>query len=83
MSLRARFFKELPGLGLPVAASPLPPVTDVELLRLPEPAQRYLRFMGIVGRLRDWSFRASAFCRDPATQWEYFRSPLRNRVNIH
>jgi len=31
-------------------------VTDADLDDLPEPAQRYLRYMGVVGRPRDWSF---------------------------
>lgn len=34
------------------------PVTDADLAGLPEAVQRYLRFMGVVGRPRDWSFRA-------------------------
>jgi hypothetical protein len=34
------------------------PVTDDDVASLPQPAQRYLRFMGVVGRPRDWSFRA-------------------------
>jgi hypothetical protein len=34
-------------------------VTAADLAALPEPAQRYLRFMGVVGRPRDWSFRIS------------------------
>ena len=32
------------------------PVTDDDLADLPEPAQRYLRHMGVVGRPRDWCF---------------------------
>lgn len=31
-------------------------VTDADLEALPEPARRYMRFMGVVGRPRDWSF---------------------------
>jgi hypothetical protein len=89
VSLRARFFKELPALGLPVAASPLALVTDAELLRLPDPAQRYLRFMGIVGRPRDWSFRASFTGRfkikrsapwRPCEVWQYNTGPVVSRT---
>jgi hypothetical protein len=59
MSLRAKFFREVSKLGLPAVTSPLPVVTETDLLPLPEPAQRYLRFMGVMGRPRDWSFRTS------------------------
>jgi hypothetical protein len=37
----------------------MPAVTDADLSPLPEAARRYLRFMGVVGRPRDWSFRLS------------------------
>lgn len=30
---------------------------EADLARLPDPVQRYLRFMGVVGRPRDWSLR--------------------------
>jgi len=33
-------------------------VTEVDLVDLPAPARRYLRFMNVPGRPRDWSFRA-------------------------
>ena len=45
--------QERPALG----HEPGPPVTEAELARLPETARRYLRFMGVVGRPRDRSFR--------------------------
>lgn len=32
------------------------PVTEADLTDLPEPARRYLRFMRVAGRPRDWSF---------------------------
>ena len=35
-----------------------PPVTEQQLAPLPEPVRRYLHFMGVVGRPRDWSLRA-------------------------
>lgn len=45
--------------GLTVPADRPPTVTDADLAGLPEPAQRYLRFMGVPGAAADWSFRAS------------------------
>jgi hypothetical protein len=55
---RRRFERRLAGLGLPNAVDPGPDVTDSDLVGLPEPAQRCLRAMGVVGRPRDRSFRA-------------------------
>jgi len=60
MSLRGKFLRELAALGLPHGPGPeasLAPITEADLEPLPEPARRYLRFMGAVGRPRDWSFR--------------------------
>ncbi len=66
--MRARFLRGVAALGLPAgppsspsaAGAPAPdaPVTEADLAPLPEPARRYLRFAGVVGRPRDWSFRA-------------------------
>jgi hypothetical protein len=42
--------------GLPAAPEPLGPVQEADLTALPEPAQRYLRRAGAVGRQPDWSF---------------------------
>lgn len=55
--------------GPPVAAATV--VTDHELDGLPEPAQRYLRAMGVVGRPRDWSFlvRFSGRFKRPGRPW--------------
>jgi hypothetical protein len=36
----------------------LPPITEADVERLPEPARRYLRWMGVVDRPRDEAFRA-------------------------
>ena len=58
--MRDRFTRELRTLGLPAGPGPgvdLSPVTESDLERLPDSARRYLRFMGVVGRPRDWSFR--------------------------
>jgi len=80
--MRARFLREVAALGLPPGPASLPapagttpadaPVTEADLAPLPEPAQRYLRFMGIVGRPRDWSFRAclvGRFRRSATAGW--------------
>ena len=40
------------------ATSPRPAITDADLAPLPDSVQRYLRFMGVVGRAPDVSFRA-------------------------
>ena len=69
---RARFLSEVARAGLPSHPGPAAVVTDAELARLPEPAQRYLRFMGAVGRPRDWSFRlefAGRFRLKPGQAW--------------
>jgi hypothetical protein len=60
MTMRQKFLRELAALGLPESPAPpvnLAPITDADLAPLPEPVQRYLRFMRVVGRPRDWSFR--------------------------
>jgi len=44
--------------GLPEGPGESTTVTDADLDPLPEPARRYLRRMGVVGRPRDRSFRA-------------------------
>jgi hypothetical protein len=73
--LRDRFLRELGALGLPRSPTPdtnLAPVTEADLDRLPEAAQRYLRFMRVVGRPRDWSFRlglTGLFRRSPSDRW--------------
>jgi hypothetical protein len=58
--LRKKFLSELTALDLPrspEANANLAAVTDADLEPLPETARRYLRFMRVVGRPRDWSFR--------------------------
>ncbi len=47
-------------------------VTDGDIVLLPVPVQRYLHFMGVVGRCRDWSFRAhltGSFRTKPDQAW--------------
>jgi Family of unknown function (DUF6544) len=56
-------------------------VTDADIAGLPATVQRYLRFMGVVGRPRDWSFRAHLVAGRfrlrqgtrwmPAEAWQY------------
>jgi Family of unknown function (DUF6544) len=70
--MRTKFLREVAALGLPTGPGPDTPVADADLAALPEPAQRYLRFMGVVGRPRDWSFRARVagrFRRSATAGW--------------
>lgn len=58
--MRRKFMRELATLGLPNKPGPevnTAPITEADLDPLPETARRYLRFMRVVGRPRDWSFR--------------------------
>jgi predicted CoA-binding protein len=57
-SLERKLMKEVAQLGLPEGpdAALDRPVTEMDLAPLPKTAQRYLRFMGVLGRPRDWSF---------------------------
>jgi hypothetical protein len=54
-----RLSEEVPLLGLPEGPSSTAPVTARDLEDLPESVRRYFRFMGVVGRPRDWSFRTT------------------------
>ena len=72
-SMRARFLREVAEAGLPSDPGPREPVTEADLAELPATAQRYLRFMRVVGRPRVWSFRArwtGVFRRGPAEPWK-------------
>jgi hypothetical protein len=58
--MRRTFVRELAELGLPRNPGSdfdPAPITEADLQPLPDAAQRYLRFMGVVGRPRDWSFQ--------------------------
>jgi hypothetical protein len=57
--MRSKFLNEVRAAGFPAAPDARPVVTDTDLAPLPATAQRYLRFMGVVGRPRDWSLRMS------------------------
>jgi hypothetical protein len=58
VGMRRRFQARVGQLDLP--RGPVDPkvVSDKDIATLPRPAQRYLEFMGVLGRPRDWSFRA-------------------------
>jgi hypothetical protein len=56
--LAAVFERELEHAALPAFPSPTPVVDEKMLEKLPPSVRRYLRFMGVVGRPRDWSLRA-------------------------
>jgi hypothetical protein len=56
MTMRDQLAREVAALGLPVATDSAPVVTDADIAAFPKTVQRYLRFMGVVGRPRDWSF---------------------------
>jgi hypothetical protein len=58
--MRNKFMREVAACKLPRSPQAdvnLAPVTEADLESMPDAARRYLRFMGVVGRLRDWSFR--------------------------
>ena len=57
-SLEKKLMREVGGAALPCGPGDQTPVKEEDLASLPEPAQRYLRFMNVVGKPRDWSFRA-------------------------
>jgi hypothetical protein len=57
MSMRRRFLKKVKSAELPAGSGAVDVIGDADLRSLPEPAQRYFRFMGVVGRSGDWSFR--------------------------
>lgn len=56
--MHAIFERELAQAGLTARGAPGPVVTEADLAPLPDSAQRYLRFFGLVGRPRDTTFRA-------------------------
>ncbi|HEY9764778.1 MAG TPA: DUF6544 family protein [Chroococcales cyanobacterium] len=58
-SLHASFSREVSFIGLPQGPSVGAPITEADLAPLPKPVQRYLRFMGVLGKPRDWSFRGA------------------------
>lgn len=78
--LYKQFVDEVAAAHLPDRPPDLPVITESDIAGLPEAAQRYLRFMGVVGRPRDWSFQARFVGRFrlrprlgwmPAEAWQY------------
>ena len=78
--LYRRFDREVAAADLPTGPVDVRPVTHADLDGLPAVVQRYLHFMGVVGRPRDWSFRAHFVGRFrlrprlgwmPAEAWQY------------
>jgi hypothetical protein len=57
-AMRKKFVREVRSLGLGTHPSPTTNVTLSDIAQLPSTVRRYLRFMGVVGRPRTWSFRA-------------------------
>ena len=79
-----RLTARLAGLGLPPGPTDPRPVTEADLAPLPEPAQRWMRRSGVVGRPRDWSFRVRTTGRFrlrpgrgwmPFEAWQYDSGP--------
>ena len=75
-----RFEREVSLAGLPPGLVDERPVTEDDLIGLPPAARRYFGFMGVIGRPRDWSFRARFVGRFrlnpklgwmPAEAWQY------------
>ncbi len=56
--LESEFRAELRRASLPIAIGHQVRIDEQAIASLPEPVKRYLRFMGVVGRPRDWSMRA-------------------------
>ena len=84
-----RLTARLAGLRLPPGPTDPRPVTEADLAPLPEPAQRWMRRSGVVGRPRDWSFRVRTTGRFrlrpgrgwmPFEAWQYDSGPAVARV---
>ncbi|HEX6234451.1 MAG TPA: DUF6544 family protein [Jiangellaceae bacterium] len=57
LSVRGRLLAHVADSNLPTKPPVAETVSENEVAGLPAPAQRYLRFMGVMGHPRDWSFR--------------------------
>src|SRR4051812_34931870 len=71
-TMRAKFLREVADAGLLNGPGSQVPVTESDLAKLPDTAQRYLRFMKVVGLPRAWSFRArftGVFRMGPDRPW--------------
>lgn len=56
--LATAFGRELEQAALPAQPDSTSLVDETTLAELPPPVRRYMRFMGVVGKPRDWSLRA-------------------------
>jgi hypothetical protein len=77
--VKRRFAKEVAAAGLRAGPGPDTgvPVTEADLAQLPAGAQRYLRFMRVVGRPRDSSFRLGwigRFRMKPGQPWRRIKA---------
>jgi hypothetical protein len=78
--MRTKFMRELRRIRLEPDRLTTNPVTEADIAELPDPARRYMRFTGVIGRPRVWSFRAhwsGSFRRGldqpwlPCEAWQY------------
>jgi hypothetical protein len=70
--LERRLDRELRRISLPTGPVEAAPVTEADIAHLPEAVRRYLRFMRVTGRSRDWSFQANLrgrFRFSPGQAW--------------
>lgn len=58
-SMRGKLSSEIASIDLPSRSGNTAIVHEADLASYPKSVQRYLGFMGVVGRPRDWSFRLS------------------------
>lgn len=56
-AVHRRLREEVMGVGFPPLPAAPPRVHEEQLLPLPEPARRFMRFMGVVGRPKDFTLR--------------------------
>jgi hypothetical protein len=79
-TMKTQFDQEVAAAGLPAGPGSQALVTEADVASLPEPARRYIDFMRVVGRPRDWSFRLHSNAQfkpspdaewRPAESWQY------------
>ncbi len=87
--LRQRLAGNVAALGMPPGPAQPAMVAEEQLAGLPSAAQRYLRFMGVVGMSADWSFLAHLTGRFrlrpglpwlPCEAWQYSTCPTVTRL---
>lgn len=86
-----RLGRQARAAGLPAGPGDETTVSEADIAGLPSSVQRYLRFMGVVGRPRDWSFRVRFVGRFrmrpgmgwlPAEAWQYNSAITVSRVFV-